>query len=75
MIVKLPDHTVESARMLYAEMRKAGHPFRDTSIRQVVDDLIVAGRLTELPGKRGANKYQAVVTASRAASDCGPEGN
>ena len=67
-IAALPDHTVASARMLFAEMRKAGHPFRDTSIRQAVDDLLVAGRLTEVAGKRGAKGYQAVLTASQESS-------
>ncbi len=61
----LPDHTVDSARMLYAEMRKAGQLFRDTSIRSAVDDLLVAGRLTEMAGKRGAKRYRAVLTASQ----------
>ena len=68
-ITALPDHTVASARMLFAEMRKAGQPFRDTSIRSAVDDLLVAGRLTEVAGKRGAKGYRAVLTASQESSD------
>lgn len=64
-ITALPDHTVASARMLFAEMRKAGQPFRDTSIRAAVDDLVVAGRLTEVFGRRGAKGYRAVLTASQ----------
>jgi hypothetical protein len=59
-----PDHTVPSVRMLLAELRKAGHKFTDTKVRDAVDDLIVAGRLTEVSGKRGAQGYQAVATAS-----------
>ena len=67
-IAALPDHTVASARMLYAEMRRAGQLFRDTSIRSAVDDLLVAGRLTEMAGKRGAKRYRAVLTASQESS-------
>ena len=68
-IAALPDHTVASVRMLFAEMRKAGHPFPDTSVRDALDDLLVAGRLIEVPGKRGAKGYRAVLTASAAASE------
>ena len=68
-IAALPDHTVASARMLFAEMRKAGHQFTRQPVRDAVDDLIVAGRLDEVPGKRGAKGYQAVVTASATASE------
>ena len=64
-IAALPEHTVASARMLYAEMRKAGQLFRDASVRAAVDDLIVAGRLIEVSGKRGAKGYRAVLTASQ----------
>ena len=63
-IVALPEGTVASARMLYAEMRKAGQSYRDGSIRQVVDDLIVAGRLIEVPGKHRATGYRAIATAA-----------
>jgi hypothetical protein len=68
-VAALPDHAVTSERMLFAEMRKAGHQFTNTKVKDALDDLIVAGRLTEVPGKRGANGYQAVVTASAAASE------
>ena len=71
-VAALPDHAVTSERMLFAEMRKAGHQFTNTKVKDALDDLIVAGRLTEVPGKRGANGYQAVVTASAAASEDPP---
>jgi hypothetical protein len=64
-ITALPDHTVASQRVLYAEIRKAGHQLRETKIRDTVDDLIVAGLLVEIPGKRGATGYQAVLTAAQ----------
>ena len=40
--------------MLFAEIRKAGHRFTDNKVRDAVDDLIVADRLVEVPGTRGA---------------------
>jgi hypothetical protein len=63
-IKALPDQTVVSLRKLYAEMRRSGQPFREHSIRVVLDDLVVAGRVREVPGKRGSVGYQAIVTAA-----------
>lgn len=60
-----PDHTVPSLRELYAEMRKAGQAFREGAIRNVVDDLVVAGRLAETKGKRGATGYRVIPTAAQ----------
>jgi hypothetical protein len=65
-IAALPDHKVMSTDLLFAEMRKAGQNFRHTAIRARVADLIVAGRLVELLGKRGAKGYAAVLTSSQA---------
>ena len=62
-IESLPERAVASMRLLNAEMRKAGHNLRDVSIRSAVDDLLVAGKLTEVPGRRGARGYQS-ATAS-----------
>ena len=45
-------------------MRQAGHRFTEKKVRDAVDDLIVAGRLTEVFGKRGAKGYQAPVTTA-----------
>ena len=56
----LPDHSVGSMRFLYAEMRKAGHTFRDGIVRSAVDDLLVENRLVEVLGKRGARGYKTV---------------
>ena len=64
----LPDHTVSSQRKLFAEIRKAGQPFREGAIRNAVDDLIVAGRLAETSGKRGATGYRAILTAAATAA-------
>jgi len=67
-IDSLPNRAVASMRLLNAEMRKAGHNLRDISIRSAVDDLLVAGRLIEIPGKRGARGYQsATASPSRGA--------
>lgn len=60
----LPGRTVESERKLLAAIRKAGHDHRDTAVRAAVDDLVVSGRVEEVPGKRGAQGYRA-VTASQ----------
>ena len=68
-IAALPDRTVTSARMLFAEIRKAGHRFTDNKVRCAVDDLLVADRIVEVPGQRGAKGYQAVTTASTTASE------
>lgn len=65
----LPKQTVTSARLLMAELRKAGHQVRDASVRDAVDDLLVAGQLKEVPGKRGAKGYLAVSTASQKESE------
>ncbi|OCB14199.1 hypothetical protein A5717_11620 [Mycolicibacterium porcinum] len=64
-LAALPDHAAESQRKLFAHVRAAGHSFRTESLRQVLDDLIVAGRVNEVQGPRGAKGYQAVVTASQ----------
>ena len=67
-IAALPDHFVGSMRKLFAEMRQAGQSYRENAIRNATDDLIVAGRLKEGPGKRGATGYRAVSTAAHETS-------
>ncbi len=64
----LPDHTVGSQRKLYAEMRQAGQAFRENAIRSAADDLLVTGRLREVPGKRGSTGFQTISTAAQKAS-------
>jgi hypothetical protein len=63
-IAAQPGRTVESSRKLFAAMRQAGQGFRESSIKRVVDDLVFAGRLAEVPGKRGVG-YRAISTAAR----------
>lgn len=63
-IAALPDHTIGSMRLLFAEIRKAGHPIRDNDVRDAVDDLVVSRRLTEVSGRRGAKGYTAVLETS-----------
>lgn len=62
-ITGLPDGAVGSERALFAEMRKAGWQVRESAIRDAVDDLIVAHRLAETTGKRGAKGYRVVTAA------------
>ncbi len=64
-VAALPECTVSSLRALFAHMRTAGHQLREAKIRDAVDDLIVAGRLAEVPGKRGATGYRAILTAAQ----------
>jgi hypothetical protein len=64
----LADRTVSSSRLLFAELRKAGHQYRDDDVRRAADDLLVAGRFEEVAGKRGARGYRAVVTVSASGS-------
>ncbi len=63
-LAALPGRSLDSQRKLFAEMRIAGHPFRERALRNAVDDLVAAGRVKEVSGKRGATGYQAVVTAA-----------
>lgn len=67
-ITALPDSTVSSTRMLYAELRKAGIAFTDKLVRDTVDDLIVKGQLKEVPGPNNAAGYQ-VISANDYTSD------
>lgn len=64
-LAAMPDRKVASMRMLWAQMRKAGHKFRNTKVMDAVDDLIAEGLVVEVIGKRGAKGYQAVATASQ----------
>jgi hypothetical protein len=64
-ISELPDHRVDSMRTLYAAMRQAGHQIRESHVRDAVDDLVLAARLIEVSGRRGAQGYQTVPTAAQ----------
>lgn len=55
--------TAPSERALFALMRAAGWQVRENVIRDAVDDLIVAGRLAETTGKRGAKGYRVLIAA------------
>jgi hypothetical protein len=63
-ITAQPDQSVGSLRKLFAAMRLAGHDFRESDIRLSNDYLVLAGRLIEVPGKRNAIGYRAVLTAA-----------
>jgi hypothetical protein len=60
------NRTVKSQRELCALLRATGAQFRTTTVRDAVDDLVVARRLIEVPGKRNGKGYRAVSTASQA---------
>lgn len=60
-VAAAPDHAVGSMRLLFAELRNVDIQFRDDDVRDVVDDLVVSGRLVEISGKRGAKGFRAVV--------------
>jgi len=64
-ILALEGQTVSSERSLFAEIRKAGHTVREARVRNTLDDLIAAGRLVEVTGKRGAKGYKATPTAAQ----------
>jgi hypothetical protein len=71
-IAALPDSTVSSMQLLFAEMRKAGHPARQCDVRDAVADLTVAGRVIEISGKRGAKGFGAVLTSSQSITSSDP---
>lgn len=60
----LDGQAVSSERELLAAVRAAEHSYRKTTVQSAVDDLLVAGRIDEVPGKRGARGYR-VRTASQ----------
>lgn len=62
------DQTVASKRKLFAAMRAAGHSYSESATLNAVDDLVLARRVRELRGKRGALGYQAVLTAATTAA-------
>ena len=62
LIAALPDRTVASRRDLFAQMRLAGNRYRDNDVRDAVDDLVAAGRLTEIDGKNRATGYKVVAS-------------
>jgi hypothetical protein len=65
-VTEQPEHKVDSLRKLYAAMRSAGQLHKESLIRKAVDDLVLARRLIEEPGSRGATIYKAKTTAARA---------
>lgn len=53
-----PDMLVESRQKLCAHLRAAGYHFRNLAVHDAVDDLVVSGHVTEVPGRRGAKGYR-----------------
>ena len=68
-----PGSTVKSRRDLFAKMRDAGNMFRDEVMRNAADILVVSGRLTEIPGRRGGTGYQAGSSASQTPNQENPD--
>lgn len=64
-----PEQTVASKRTLFAVMRKHGYHVRDTETMDALDDLVVAGQVTETRGNRGAKGYR--IAAPITPSDAG----
>ena len=54
----LPDQAVGSREKLYAHLRANGQHLREEAVREVLEDLIVAGRVKEVSGPRGAKAMQ-----------------
>jgi hypothetical protein len=49
---------VGASRTLLALLRQGEHRYRDAAVRDALEDLVVAGRLVEVSGKRGARGYR-----------------
>ncbi|WP_234808623.1 hypothetical protein [Mycolicibacter terrae] len=60
---------VESWRQLCAHLRAGGHKLGDAAIRDAVDDLVVAQRITAASGPRGATAYQLTPATAAGASN------
>ena len=68
-IFALPEHTVTSTDKLYAHIRSTGRKASDKNIDRAVTDLVVAERLVEVFGKRGAKGYRAVLISAEGGSE------
>ena len=68
-LLGMPDCKVDSGRHLWALMRDSGTKFTNTAARDAVDDLLLAGRIVEIPGRHKAVGYRAVVSESSASAD------
>ncbi len=69
LITAQPDNTVKSSRQLFALLRQDGHAVRDANARNALDDLLVARRITEVPGRAGSKGYRVAESASRGSSE------
>jgi hypothetical protein len=63
-IAALPGQSAKSTDLLYASVRAAGHQYMDKAIRDAAADLVVAERVAEVFGKRGAKGYRAITAPS-----------
>lgn len=50
---------IGSERQLFALLRQAGYRWRDRTVRDAIDDLVVAGRVVEGKGSRGSKSFSA----------------
>jgi hypothetical protein len=50
-IAALPDRTVPSSRMLFAQLRQAGHEIRHETVRDAVDDLLIIRSSSKCPDR------------------------
>lgn len=67
-----PGETVGSSRILYALLRKAGVTARTTAVNDAVDDLLAAGRLAEVAGRRNARGFRLATVSPTVSQD--PQG-
>ena len=65
LIVEMPDRKVTSVRKLNAALRGAGHQFSDSKVRDALDDLVAAQRLTEVLGEKRSQGYEANFSAAQ----------
>lgn len=65
----IAESPVSSKRLLLAALRNAGHNFKTKSVLEALDDLVAAGLLAEVPGKRNAVGLKAVVTVSQQSAE------
>ncbi|OCB38781.1 hypothetical protein A5675_15345 [Mycobacterium malmoense] len=69
-VAGMAGQTAPSLRLLLAAMRQAGHKVRDGDVRDAVDDLLVAGRLSEVSGPRNARGFRATAALKNDGKEC-----
>jgi 5S rRNA maturation endonuclease (ribonuclease M5) len=69
-IAAQPEHAVPSRRRLLRLLRAEGASVvRDERLRDALEDLVIAGRVIEVPGRAGSKGYLIVSSASQPVND------